>query len=65
MEVACPWLEATLVFWVLVGAGRTLRGGWLAHPPFGAGVALSAGIGLLIFSLLWFGLGHAGWIARP
>ncbi|NNL65803.1 MAG: hypothetical protein HKP30_06145 [Myxococcales bacterium] len=65
MDVACPWLEATLVFWVLVGAGRTLRGDWLAHPPFGAGVALSAGIGLLVFSLLWFGLGHAGWIARP
>lgn len=65
MDVACPWLAATLVFFVLLGVGRTVRGDWLAHPPFGAGLALSAGLGLMIFSLLWFGLGHAGWLARP
>jgi len=62
---AWPWLLATLVFLVLLGAGRTLRGGWLGRPPVGAGVALSVALGLLLFSLVFVVLGHVGAIGSP
>ena len=65
MDVLWPWLLATLVFLVLVGSGRTLGGAWLARPPFGAGLALSAALGVALFSLLWMGLGQLGALRTP
>ena len=64
-DVVWPWLLATLVFLVLLGSGRTLRGHLLGRPPFGGGIALSAALGVSLFSMIWMGLGHFGGLGSP
>lgn len=64
-DLLAPWLLATLVFVALVGAGRTLRGRWLGRPPFGAGLALSAALGVAFFSFDLLVLGHLGLVRSP
>jgi len=60
-----PWLLATLLFLVLLGGGRTVRGRWLGRPPFGAGVALSVALGVLLYSLVLALFGHLGALGSP
>ena len=60
-----PWLVATLLFLVLLGGGRTIRGRWLGRPPFGAGLALSVALGVMLYSLDFALLGHFGAIHSP
>lgn len=64
-EVVWPWLLATLVFLILLGTGRTLRAGRLGHAPLGAGIALSAALGVFFYSMLWMGIGHFGGLRAP
>ncbi len=64
-EPACPWLWASLVFLVLIGTGRGLVGILgVRHGPCGTGFAISAALGLLLFSWIWLGLGHGGYLGR-
>jgi len=63
--VVWPWLLASLLFLVMLGCGRTVRGRWLGRPPFGAGVALSAALGVMLLSLDVTLLGHFGAIHSP
>jgi hypothetical protein len=64
-DIVWPWLIATLVFLVLLGSGRTLRGQLLGRLPFAAGVALSAALGVFFYSMIWLGLGHFGALRSP
>jgi hypothetical protein len=60
-----PWLLATVLFLVLLGGGRTLRGRWLGRPPFGAGLAVSVALGVMLGSLGFALLGHLGALGSP
>ena len=64
-EPVWPWLLATILFVLLLGSGRTLRGRWLGRPPFGAGLVLSVALGVTFFSLAFVGLGQLGAIRSP
>jgi len=63
--VVWPWLLAMILFLVAVGCGRTVRGRWLGRPPLGAGIALSAALGVMLLSLDFALLGHLGAIRSP
>ncbi len=64
-DVAWAWFLATLVFLILLGTGRVLRGNFLGELPFGGGVVLSAALGIFVYSMLWMGLGHFGALHAP
>jgi hypothetical protein len=63
--VVWPWLLATVVFLVMLGGGRTVRGRWLGRPPFAAGVALSVALGVMLLSLDSLLLGQLGALRSP